>query len=134
MVKLLGDNFNDIDKKYQIIEDDLDKKKKKKIILRSISPSTFTMSLNSFADLSDSEFKQHYLLPAEFFDTEQYKPINKIFEPKENYTGTTFHGHDNWLSDHLNQLINDPEFDIFRETLKKREKKEKVTSSKPDYT
>ena len=46
MVKLLGDNFNDIDKKYQIIEDDLDKKKKKKIILRSISPSTFTMSLN----------------------------------------------------------------------------------------
>lgn len=40
----------------------------------------FEMSLNSFFDLTDEEFRNYYLMPAEFFDVQKYKPVSKITE------------------------------------------------------
>ena len=56
------------------------------IVVKKQGDDDFQMNLNSFADLSDEEFRKNYLLPPEFFDEKKYKPVSKLVEEEEGKT------------------------------------------------
>ena len=119
-------NFDKLEQQYRIIEEVADNKVVKKIILANPKHDCdCELALNKFTDMTDFEFSQTHLLPAEFFDQTKFAPQNQIFEPEEYYPGTSFHGHSNWISNNLNKLLNDPNFDIFKTTLLNRQNTQK---------
>ncbi len=120
VLNLFGD-LNNIKDRYLIVEKNLEGKKRNIIVVNGMNPCDQSLSLNTFADLTDVEFRKGHLLPAQFFDEENYPAKSKIFEPEENFKGKSFHGHTDWLSGKVGQVVNDPEYDIFYETLKKRQ-------------
>ena len=46
----------------------------KRLVIKGNNPCEYKMDLNKFVDMTKEEFSALYLLPAEFFDTNIYKP------------------------------------------------------------
>ena len=119
-------SFDNLKNEYKIIEEITNDEKIERIILANPkNDCDCELALNKFTDLTDFEFRQTHLLPSEFFDSKNFVAKNQIFDPTEFYPGTSFHGHTNWISDNLNKLLNDNNFDIFKTTLLNRQKPKK---------
>jgi C1A family cysteine protease len=69
-------------------------------------PCKFTQKLNKFADLSDDEFSQYYMLPPKYFDDIAARPKSVLeFEDKSIET------------QELNMKLNDDNYDVFSDAL-----------------
>ncbi len=120
MKKIISD-FDNLNQKYKIIEEQKENKQFKKIlILNKSTCDDCELALNEFIDLTDNEFKESHLLPPVFFDQEQYKPVNKLFDVSD-FPASSFHGHDDWVNTNFVKILNDDNFDIFKETLFRRQ-------------
>ena len=62
------------------------------------------MDLNKFVDMTEQEFKSHYLIPEQFFDPKIYKPDSVIKD-------------ENIDEGEAEEILNSQKFNVFHEKL-----------------
>ncbi len=117
---MVGD-LNDIDERIYEVESVNDEGNLNTEFIIPSRDLTYNLTLNDFIDYSDSELNEYFLMDSQYFNEDLYPPQNTFYEPER----LPFHGFDFFHGmsfdseeKEIRNLLSNPNFDIFRETLK----------------